>query len=96
VQRYLLASQGIRAQVTDQRRDGTTIGTQFLGTLTPEQGKAAKALLAHQTGVLAAATAFGKTVVAAKLIADRNREHVDTGAPPATTRSMGGEAAHVP
>jgi len=33
----------------------------------PEQRIAAQALLEHDTGVLAAATAFGKTVVAAKL-----------------------------
>jgi superfamily II DNA or RNA helicase len=69
----LLASHGIRAQFSDQRRDGATIGTQFLGTLTSEQERAAGALLAHETGVLAATTAFGKTVVAIKIIAERNR-----------------------
>ena len=35
--------------------------------------KAAAALLPHETGVLAATTAFGKTVVAAKMIAARDR-----------------------
>ena len=37
----------------------------------PEQVIAAKAMMAHDTGVLAATTAFGKTVLAAWLIAQR-------------------------
>ena len=43
----------------------------FHGELRPEQKAAAEAMLAHDTGVLAATTAFGKTVVAAWLIAQR-------------------------
>lgn len=43
----------------------------FRGELRPEQHAAAKAMLAHDNGVLAATTAFGKTVVAAWLIAQR-------------------------
>ena len=43
--------------------------------LRPEQQMAASAMLAHDTGILAATTAFGKTVVAAWLIAQRG---VDT------------------
>ena len=39
--------------------------------LRPEQQLAAEALLRHDTGVLAATTAFGKTVLAAWLIAQR-------------------------
>ena len=35
----------------------------IVGELLPEQKRAAKAMLAHDTGVLAATTAFGKTVV---------------------------------
>jgi superfamily II DNA or RNA helicase len=69
----VLATNGIRIELRDERRDGTAIGTRFLGTLTFEQQKAATALMAHDTGVLAATTAFGKTVVAAKLIAERDR-----------------------
>src|SRR5207247_6265437 len=56
----------------DERVSGTPLGTRFLGTLTPEQLKAADALMSHDTGVLAATTAFGKTVVACRLIAERN------------------------
>jgi superfamily II DNA or RNA helicase len=43
----------------------------FCGTLRPDQEKAARELLVHETGVLAATTAFGKTVVAAWLLAQR-------------------------
>ena len=43
----------------------------FMGDLRAEQQQAADALLQHDTGVLSASTAFGKTVVAAYLIAQR-------------------------
>jgi superfamily II DNA or RNA helicase len=68
----LLAAIGIRPELRDERYSGTPVGTRFLGTLTTEQQTAVDALIAHDTGVLAATTAFGKTVVAAKLIAERN------------------------
>jgi superfamily II DNA or RNA helicase len=68
----LLAANGIQPEVRDERYSGTPLGTRFLGTLTTEQQAAVDALLAHDTGVLAATTAFGKTVVAARLIAERN------------------------
>ena len=45
----------------------------FRGELRWDQKPAVEALLAHDCGVLAAATAFGKTVVAANLIAHRGR-----------------------
>ena len=50
---------------------GTPLDVAFQGELRPEQKAAAEAMLAHDTGVLAATTAFGKTVVAAWLIAQR-------------------------
>ncbi len=68
----LLVSNGIRAELRDERNGGTPLGTRFLGTLTDEQQAAVDALMAHDTGVLAATTAFGKTVVACNLIASRN------------------------
>ena len=69
----LLTSNGIKLDLRDERNEGAAIGTRFLGVLTPEQQTAADALMAHDIGVLAATTAFGKTVVAAKLIAERDR-----------------------
>ncbi|MGH6702351.1 MAG: TOTE conflict system archaeo-eukaryotic primase domain-containing protein [Bradyrhizobium sp.] len=68
----LLTAIGIQPEFRDDRHSGSPIGTRFLGTLTMEQQSAVNALRAHDTGVLAATTAFGKTVVAAKLIAERN------------------------
>ena len=67
----LLTELGIAVQLRDERCSGRPLDTTFLGELTPEQQATAAALLAHETGVLAATTAFGKTVVAASMIAAR-------------------------
>lgn len=66
-----LSSLGIRPHIRDERCTGTPLHVSFLGALRPEQKPAAEALAAHDTGVLAATTAFGKTVIAAWLIAQR-------------------------
>ena len=50
---------------------GEPLVVAFVGTLRPDQQAAAKAMLKHDTGVLCAPTAFGKTVTAASLIASR-------------------------
>jgi Type III restriction enzyme, res subunit len=68
----LLTSNSIHIELRDERLSGTPLATRFLGTLTPEQQKAADALMSQDTGVLSATTAFGKTVVACRLIAERN------------------------
>ena len=57
--------------IRDERDTGMPLHATFVGDLRPEQQTAARAMLAHDTGVLAATTAFGKTVVAAWLIAQR-------------------------
>ncbi len=67
----LLSEWGVHLELLDERSSGRPITVQFQGQLRPEQERAAKALLAHDTGVLSAGTAFGKTVVAAYLIAER-------------------------
>jgi superfamily II DNA or RNA helicase len=67
----VLSDVGIDAVVRDQRCTGTSLDVTFHGELRPEQDAAAHAMLARETGVLAATTAFGKTVVAAWLIAKR-------------------------
>jgi superfamily II DNA or RNA helicase/very-short-patch-repair endonuclease len=69
--RELLAGFGIRSTLRDERNPGRRIEVVFTGKLRPEQQAAAEAMLAHDTGVLAATTAFGKTVIAAWLIARR-------------------------
>lgn len=66
-----LKTHGIEIAVDDQRFSGKPITAEFCGQLRPEQQIAADALLSHDDGILCATTAFGKTVVAAGLIAAR-------------------------
>ena len=66
-----LAALGIATSTRDRRCAGRPLTVRFCGDLRPDQKTAACALMEHDTGVLAAATAFGKTVVAAWLIAQR-------------------------
>ncbi|GAA5481318.1 TOTE conflict system archaeo-eukaryotic primase domain-containing protein [Haloferula sargassicola] len=61
----------IKARIRDERVAGKPLDVAFTGKLRPEQETAAAAMLAHDTGVLSATTAFGKTVLAAHLIAAR-------------------------
>ncbi|MFH1674291.1 MAG: DEAD/DEAH box helicase family protein [Pseudomonadota bacterium] len=68
----LLQALNIRVKIHDERFNGTPINFQFSGTLRPEQKAAADSMLAHDIGVLSASTAFGKTVIAAYLIAKRS------------------------
>ena len=58
-------------EIDDQTCPGRPVRVTFKGTLRDEQQPAADALLVHNNGVLSATTAFGKTVVAAYLIAQR-------------------------
>ncbi|PYT99687.1 MAG: restriction endonuclease subunit R [Acidobacteria bacterium] len=69
--RQTLSDLNIKAMIRDERNRGLPLKATFQGELRPEQTVAAHAMLAHETGVLAATTAFGKTVVAAWLIAQR-------------------------
>jgi superfamily II DNA or RNA helicase len=69
--RELLSDLGIAIATRDERNSGKPLDVQFDGALRPEQASAARDLLAHDIGVLAATTAFGKTVVASWLIAER-------------------------
>ncbi len=67
----LLRDLKIKVNVRDERVCGEPIDVCFQGQLRPEQETAARKLLAHDTGVLSATTAFGKTVVAAWMISQR-------------------------
>lgn len=55
----------------DQTNAGRTIDVSFSGELRPDQEAAVQRLLAYNNGVLAATTAFGKTVAAIGMIARR-------------------------
>lgn len=69
--RHTLTDLGVRTTIRDERCAGHALEAVFQGELRPEQKAAAEAMLAHDTGVLAATTAFGKTVIGAWLIARR-------------------------
>ncbi|ESX62672.1 type III restriction endonuclease subunit R [Mesorhizobium sp. LSHC420B00] len=71
----LIRNHGGDVDLEDRRESGASLpeGTRFLGALRGRQVEANEALAAHDFGVLAAATAFGKTVVTAALIAQRAR-----------------------
>ena len=67
----LLETHNIKPEVIDERFSGNPIKIDFKGKLRPDQQVAADAMLKKDTGVLAATTGFGKTVIAAYLIAKR-------------------------
>lgn len=67
----LLKANAISADFQDERAEGDPIQIAFQGELTDEQMEAAEGLIKHEMGVLSAPTAFGKTVIGAWLIAQR-------------------------
>ena len=67
----LIKANGAKPQITDERQRGTALDVSFLGKLHDVQAAAVAALEPHDFGVLAATTAFGKTVVGARMIAAR-------------------------
>ena len=69
----LLRSHGVEVNIEDRRDDGSNLSIRFLGQLREDQSAAFNALTPHNFGVLAATTAFGKTVIAAAMIAHRAR-----------------------
>lgn len=67
----LLSELKIRAEMKDERVTGQPVSLSFQGLLRSEQQIAADQLLQHDIGVLSASTAFGKTVIGAWMIAQR-------------------------
>jgi len=67
----LLDEAGIKTEWSDHTYPGRPIQVTFSGNLREEQIPASGEMLKHDSGVLSATTAFGKTVIAAKLIAER-------------------------
>jgi superfamily II DNA or RNA helicase len=62
---------GVKAVIRDERFSGIPIEANFKGELRTIQKEPAFAILKHDIGVLSAPTAFGKTTIAAYLIAER-------------------------
>ena len=69
--RRTLDALAVEWTIRDERFGGVPFEVAFHGELRREQQAAAESMLVHDTGILAATTAFGKTVVAAWLIARR-------------------------
>ena len=67
----LLQTHKIQPHLVDERFPGVPIDCTFIGDLRPEQEPAAHEMLRHDYGILAATTAFGKTVVGIYLLAKR-------------------------
>lgn len=66
-----LKAAGIPYSYEEKRCSGQPLHASFCGTLYPIQQEAAEKMLACDNGILAAATAFGKTAVGAYLVAQR-------------------------
>lgn len=66
-----LEESNIPYEVIDKRECGKPIDVEFCGELREKQSYAVKKLLQSQNGILSAATAFGKTVVATAVIAQK-------------------------
>jgi len=69
--RSLLEINSIHPDIQDERVSGSKVPAKFLGKLRKDQKMAVRSLFKHETGVFLAPTAFGKTVVAAAMIARR-------------------------
>src|SRR5208283_5410688 len=67
----LLGEAGVEIEWSDKTYPGKHVEVAFTGVLRGDQELAVEAMLKHDCGVLSAGTAFGKTVIAAKLIAER-------------------------
>ena len=67
----LLKGSGATVDLVDKRNNGIPLQCEFKGRLTRRQNQALESILREETGVLVAPPAFGKTVVAAAVIAAR-------------------------
>ncbi len=67
----LLEAHKIRPEVRDERYAGTEIEAEFQGQLRKFQEEAVEQIIGHDEGIVSAPTAFGKTAIAAWLIANR-------------------------
>lgn len=61
----------IKYSVVDQRYEGKILKIEFKGQLTSHQNEALQELSWYHEGVLSATTGFGKTVIGARLIAEK-------------------------
>ncbi len=71
--KLLFESCNIKINVENECFEGEKLDLTFQGTLRELQDKAVSEMLKNDIGILSASTAFGKTVVAANMIAKRKR-----------------------
>lgn len=67
----LVEDHGVKIELEDLRNPGASIDVKFHGELKAEQKKAVGKLMENDIGILSATTAFGKTVVGARMISER-------------------------
>ncbi len=91
----LLASFGITVTIEDCRFSGAPIPLAFTGALRSDQETAITALLPHDTGVLAATTAFGKTIFSHPHDGRTRTEYIGPRSPPSAHGSVDREAHSV-
>lgn len=69
----LLEEYQVEVHFSDQRNTGIKIKVDFRGKLRPDQQQAVNNLLKYEEGIISAPPAFGKTVMAANMIAQKKR-----------------------
>ncbi len=74
--RKIFSYHGVNMEIQNKNYEGKEIDVSFTGTLREGQREAVEKLLSNDIGVLSAPTAYGKTVLAASLIARRKRNTV--------------------
>ena len=74
----LLESNKVAYRMEDKTNQGENIDVEFKGELREEQRAAIASLTVYNNGILNATTAFGKTVTAIGLIAERKVNTLDT------------------
>lgn len=67
----ILRDNNVSITISDHTCHGSNIDVRFTGTLREEQQEALNHMLVHETGTFSATTAFGKTVLAIAMIAQR-------------------------
>ena len=75
----MLESLGVAYEMIDETNHGKPVAVAFKGKERDEQLDAINSLMPYTNGVLAATTAFGKTVTAAALIARKKGKHTRAG-----------------
>ena len=68
--REICEKSNVKLIIKDKRKCGIKVDYNFNGKLSEKQEKVMGKLIKHETGVLCAATGFGKTVIGAKIISE--------------------------